>query len=124
MLQEAYLRFQASGNREISELKAYLCAIVTNLCLDFLKSARIQREKYIGPWLPEPVLTGEQYLNPFETAERHESISLAFLVLLESLTPPERAVFLLHEVFDFDYREVAEMIGKSAASSVTGRRRS
>lgn len=116
MLQEAYLRFQASGNREISELKAYLCAIVTNLCLDFLKSARIHREKYIGPWLPEPVLTGEQYLNPFETAERHESISLAFLVLLESLTPPERAVFLLHEVFDFDYREVAEMIGKSAAN--------
>lgn len=116
MLQEAYLRYQAAEGREISELKAYLCTIVTHLCLDFLKSARVQREKYIGPWLPEPVLTGEQYVNPFETAERHESISLAFLVLLESLTPPERAVFLLHEVFDFDYSEIGEMIGKSAAN--------
>ncbi len=116
MLQDAYLRYQAAENREISELKAYLCTIVTHLCLDFLKSAHIQRENYIGPWLPEPVLTGEQYRNPFETAERHESISLAFLVLLEALTPAERAVFLLHEVFDFDYREIAEMIGKSAAN--------
>jgi RNA polymerase sigma-70 factor, ECF subfamily len=116
MLQEAYLRYQTTPKGEIQELKAYLCTIVTHLCLDFLKSARVQREKYIGPWLPEPVLTGEQYANPFETAERHESISLAFLVLLESLTPPERAVFLLHEVFDFDYREIAEMIGKSPAN--------
>ncbi len=116
MLQEAYLRYRNAENHEISELKAYLCTIVTNLCLDYLKSARVQREQYIGPWLPEPVLTGEQYANPFETAERHESISLAFLVLLESLTPPERAVFLLHEVFDFDYREIGEMIGKSAAN--------
>jgi RNA polymerase sigma-70 factor, ECF subfamily len=116
ILQEAYLRYRNAENREISELKAYLCAIVTNLCLDHLKSARVQREQYIGPWLPEPVLTGEQYANPFETAERHESISQAFLVLLEELTPPERAVFLLHEVFDFDYREIGTMIGKSAAN--------
>lgn len=116
MLQETYLRYRSAESREIHELKAYLCTIVTHLCLDFLKSARIQRESYIGPWLPEPVLTGEQYINPFETAEQHESVSLAFLVLLESLTPPERAVFLLHEIFDFDYREIAEMIGKSAAN--------
>ncbi len=116
MLQEAYLRYQNAESHEISELKAYLCTIVTNLCLDYLKSARVQREQYIGPWLPEPVLTGEQYANPFEIAERHESISLAFLVLLELLTPPERAVFLLHEVFDFNYREVGAMIGKSAAN--------
>lgn len=116
MLQEAYVRYRNAQGQEISELKAYLCAIVTNLCLDYLKSARVQREQYIGPWLPEPVLTGEQDANPFETAERHESISLAFLVLLEALTPPERAVFLLHEVFDFDYREIGSMIGKSAAN--------
>ena len=116
MLQEAYLRYQNAERHEITELKAYLCAIVTNLCLDYLKSARVQREQYIGPWLPEPVLTGEQYANPFETAERHESISQAFLVLLEELTPPERAVFLLHEVFDFDYREIGTMLGKSAAN--------
>ena len=116
MLQEAYLRYRNAESHGISEVKAYLCTIVTNLCLDYLKSARVQREQYIGPWLPEPVLTGEQYANPFEAAERHESISLAFLVLLESLTPPERAVFLLHEVFDFDYREIGAMIGKSAAN--------
>lgn len=116
ILQEAYLRYQNADSRKISDLKAYLCAIVTNLCLDYLKSARVQREQYIGPWLPEPVLTGEQYVNPFETAERHESILQAFLVLLEELTPPERAVFLLHEVFDFDYREIGAMIGKSAAN--------
>jgi len=116
MLQEAYLRYLAAPDGEIRELKAYLCTIVTHLSLDFLKAARVQREQYIGPWLPEPVLTGEQYMDPFETAERHESISLAFLVLLESLTPPERAVFLLHDVFDFDYHEIAQMIGKSPAN--------
>src|SRR5690348_7148185 len=116
ILQEAYLRYRNAKSHEISELKAYFCAIVTNLCLDYLKSARVQREQYIGPWLPEPVLTGEQYANPFETVERDESISLAFLVLLEELTPPERAVFLLHEVFDFDYHEIGAMIGKSAAN--------
>lgn len=116
ILQEAYLRYQNAESHKISGLKAYLCAIVTNLCLDYLKSARVQREQYIGPWLPEPVLTGQQYANPFETAERHESISQAFLILLEELTPPERAVFLLHEVFDFDYREIGTMIGKSAAN--------
>ena len=116
ILQEAYLRYSAAESREISELKPYLCTIVTNLCLDFLKSARVQRERYIGPWLPEPVLTGEHYANPYETAEQHESLSQAFLVLLESLTPPERAVFLLREVFDFDYQEIAAVIGKSAAN--------
>src|SRR2546425_4561383 len=116
MLQEAYLRYRTTPAAEIRSLKSYLTTIVTHLCLDYLKSARVQREQYIGPWLPEPVLTTEADDMPFETATQHESISLAFLVLLEALTPPERAVFLLHEVFEYDYQEIAQMLGKSPAN--------
>jgi RNA polymerase sigma-70 factor, ECF subfamily len=113
MLQEAYLRYRTTDASEIHALKTYLCTIVTRLCLDYLKSARVKREQYIGPWLPEPILTTEHDIAPFESAAQHESISLAFLVLLEALTPPERAVFLLHEVFDFEYAEIAEIIRES-----------
>ncbi len=116
MLQTAYLRYRSTDASEILVLKTYLCTIVTRLCLDYLKSARVQREQYIGPWLPEPILTTEPDISPFETAAQHESISFAFLVLLEALTPPERAAFLLHEVFDFEYGEIAEIIGKSPAN--------
>ena len=116
MLQEAYLRYRTTPAAEIRSLKSYLTTIVTHLCLDYLKSARVQREQYIGPWLPEPVLTTEADDMPFETATQHESISLAFLVLLEALTPPERAVFLLHEVFEYDFQEIAQMLGKSPAN--------
>ncbi len=116
ILQETYLRYRSAPASEIRSLKSYLTTIVTHLCLDYLKSARVQREQYIGPWLPEPILTTENDSMPFETAAQHESLSLAFLVLLEALTPPERAVFLLHEVFDYDYAEIAEIIGKSPAN--------
>jgi RNA polymerase sigma-70 factor (ECF subfamily) len=100
--------------------KAFLSTVVTRLCLNQLESARAKREEYIGPWLPEPVLTeaGEvTALNallqsPSQQAELHESISLAFLVLLEQLTPVERAVFLLREVFDYEYAEIAEILDK------------
>src|SRR5712692_8015086 len=116
IVQEAYLRYSAAPAGEIRSLKTYLSTIVTRLCLDYLKSARVQREKYIGPWLPEPVLTGGSALLPGESAEQDESISLAFLVLLETLTPAERAVVLLHEVFDYESSEIAEVIGKSPAN--------
>lgn len=116
ILQETYLRYRSAPASEIHSLKSYLTTIVTRLCLDYLKSARVQREQYIGPWLPEPILTTDNEIMPFETAAQHESISLAFLVLLEALTPPERAVFLLHEVFDYDYAEIAEITGKSPAN--------
>lgn len=116
ILQETYLRYRSAPASEIHSLKSYLTTIVTRLCLDYLKSARVQREQYIGPWLPEPILTTENEIMPFETVAQHESISLAFLVLLEALTPPERAVFLLHEVFDYDYAEIAGIIGKSPAN--------
>lgn len=111
MLQEAYLRYQAAA--DIRSPKAYLSQIITNLCLDQLKSARVQRENYFGPWLPEPILTAE---SPRAAASQHESISTAFLVILESLSPAERAVFLLREVFDYSYTEIAEMVGKSEAN--------
>lgn len=116
IIQDAYLRYRQAHNGEIRSLKSYLATLVTRLCLDYLKSARVQREQYIGPWLPEPLLTSAPDITPFETAAQHESISLAFLVLLETLSPPERAVFLLHDIFAFDYQEIAEIIEKSPAN--------
>ncbi|HEV2582085.1 MAG TPA: RNA polymerase sigma-70 factor, partial [Ktedonobacteraceae bacterium] len=113
IVQDAYLRYRQARSGEIHTLKAYLATLVTRLCIDYLKSARVQREQYIGPWLPEPLLTSGQETLPFETAAQHESISLAFLVLLETLSPTERAVFLLHDIFDFDFQEIAAMLGKS-----------
>src|SRR5712691_7660013 len=80
LVQETYLRYCTASTGEIRSLKTYLSTIITHLCLDYLKSARVQREQYIGPWLPEPILTAEVDIMPYETAEQHESISLAFLV--------------------------------------------
>jgi RNA polymerase sigma-70 factor (ECF subfamily) len=112
MVQETYLRFRLAQDDQIRSLKSYLTTIITRLCLDELKSARAQREQYIGPWLPEPLLT-----NDADAAlERRETISMAFLVLLEALTPPERAVFVLHEAFDYPFDEIGEIIGKNAVA--------
>src|SRR5499427_5801713 len=108
-VQEAFLRYEATSE-EPSSPKAFLATIVTRLCIDQLRSARAQRECYLGPWLPEPVVTEGTKV------EMAESLTMAFLVLLESLTPVERAAFLLHEVFDYDYTEIAGMIGKTEAS--------
>jgi RNA polymerase sigma-70 factor (ECF subfamily) len=114
IVQDAYLRYQQTETSTIHSLKSFLTTIVVNLCLNYLKSARVQREEYIGIWLPEPVLTSSDDEVSLETQfEQQESVSLAFLVLLEALTPPERAVFLLHEVFDYSFAEIAEIIGKS-----------
>jgi RNA polymerase sigma-70 factor (ECF subfamily) len=110
ILQEAYVRYQNAQDQEIQYPKAYLSTIVTRLCLDTLKSAKTQREEYLGTWLPEPILTGD---SPAAILGRRETISTAFLVLMESLSPVERAVFLLREVFDYSYAEIAEIIGKS-----------
>jgi RNA polymerase sigma-70 factor (ECF subfamily) len=112
MVQETYLRYRLAQDGGIRSLKSYLTTIITRLCLDELKSARVEREQYLGPWLPEPLLTGDAGA----LIEERESVSMAFLVLLEALTPPERAVFLLHEVFDYPYEEIGEIIGKNAAA--------
>lgn len=111
MVQEAYLRFE--HEQDVESVKPFLTTIITRLCLDHLKSASTQREEYVGTWLPEPILTGE---SPGAIADKHESISMAFLVLLESLTPVERAVLLLRDVFDYSYAEIAPMVDKSEAN--------
>jgi len=123
VLQDAYLRYSTAENRarvgqhdEIRSPKAYFSTIVTRLCLDRLKSARAEREQYLGVWLPEPVLTSDDDADPQRNVERHESISLAFLVLLEALTPQERAVFLLRQVFEYEYAEIATILQISEAN--------
>lgn len=130
IVQEAWLRYVRADQESIESPKAYLSTIVTRLCINQLKSAREQREHYIGPWLPEPILTAgdrlapEQPLtegvaltvSPAQHLSRFDSISMAFLVLLEQLTPAERAVFLLREVFDYEYAEIAAALDKSEAA--------
>jgi RNA polymerase sigma-70 factor (ECF subfamily) len=116
LVQETYLRYQASESTEIVSLKAYLTTIITRLALNSLKSARVAREQYIGTWLPEPILTSEDGGFPGAALEQQESLSLAFLRLLEALSPPERAVFLLHEVFDYPFSEIGVMLSKSPAN--------
>jgi RNA polymerase sigma-70 factor (ECF subfamily) len=114
IIQEAFLRFhrESEKGKIIDSPRAYLSAITTRLSIDHLRSARVRRESYVGTWLPEPVLTNAES-DAAEHAEAADSLSMAFLVLLESLTPVERAVFLLREVFDYDYEEIAGVVGKS-----------
>jgi RNA polymerase sigma-70 factor (ECF subfamily) len=111
IVQEAFLRLHRESGKgtAIESPKAYLSAITTRLSIDLLRSARVRREHYVGTWLPEPIVTDE---GP-QQAETADSLSMAFLVLLESLTPVERAVFLLREVFDYGYDEIATVVGKS-----------
>jgi RNA polymerase sigma-70 factor (ECF subfamily) len=114
IVQEAYLRWQAAPRAEVISPKSFLSTVVTRLCIDELRSARVRREQYAGPWLPEPIVTEEQPME--EHAALADSLSLAFLVLLENLSPTERAVFLLRDVFDYDYIEIARMVDKSEAN--------
>lgn len=116
IVQDTYLRYSTTHQDAIRDLKPFLTTIATRLALDYLKSARVQREHYIGAWLPEPILTSETTLAPAETVEQRETLSLAFLTLLETLTPPERAVFLLREVFDYSYDEIGSMLDKTPAA--------
>ena len=116
VVQEAFLRFHRAGVAEdVESPKAYLSAVTTRLAIDELRSARARRETYVGEWLPEPIIT-EPETDAAELAETADTLSLAFLVLLETLSPVERAVFLLHDVFDFDYAEIARIVGKSEAN--------
>lgn len=118
IVQEAYLRYRATPPESIRSLKNFLTTIVHHLCIDHLKSAQVRREDYVGPWLPEPVITGDSapQMSPLRQIIDRESISMAFLVLLESLSPLERAVFLLREVFDYEYAEIAEITGREEAA--------
>lgn len=116
-VQEAYLRWDASNRAEIRSAEAWLTTILVNLCRSTLDSARARRESYVGPWLPEPVPTGRGELGPLESAEQREMVSLAFLTLMERLTPAERAVFVLREAFGYAHREIADMLELSEANS-------
>jgi RNA polymerase sigma-70 factor (TIGR02957 family) len=114
VVQEAFLRLhraQDQGQR-IASPRAYLSTVVTRLAIDQLRSARARRETYVGEWLPEPLVTSPEE-DPARQAEMANSLSLAFLVLLENLSPEQRAVFLLREVFDYPYDRIAEIVGKS-----------
>jgi RNA polymerase sigma-70 factor (ECF subfamily) len=116
IVQEAFARLARAlrGGTPVREPKAYLARTATRLALNHLRSARLHRESYPGTWLPEPVVAGP---GPEEHAEMADSLSMAFLVVLESLSPAERAVFLLHEVFGYEHKEIAEITGTSAANS-------
>jgi RNA polymerase sigma-70 factor, ECF subfamily len=112
VVQDASIRWLRRSDREVQSVRAYLVTVVTRLCLDQLDSARSKRVTYAGPWLPEPVVVDET-----AAAEQADSLSLAFLVLLEELTPLERAAYLLHDVFGYSFEEVGRSLGRSPAAS-------
>jgi RNA polymerase sigma-70 factor (ECF subfamily) len=112
MLQETFIRWQQSTEDTIRSPRAFLVTIVSRLCINHLQSARVQREEYVGQWLPEPIVT-DAGSDPFGIIKVDESLSMAFLLLLERLTPIERAVFLLREVFEYEYSEIASVLGQS-----------
>jgi RNA polymerase sigma-70 factor (ECF subfamily) len=117
VVQEAFLRLERARREGtvVESPKAFLTTVATRLAIDQLRSARAKHETYFGPWLPEPLLTAAEP-DPAEVAEMADSLSLSFLVLLETLSPVERAVFLLREVFDYGYDEIAEIVDKSEAN--------
>jgi RNA polymerase sigma-70 factor, ECF subfamily len=121
MVQETWVRYRATPSETIRSLKAWLTTVLTRLCMDQLQLACRKRERYIGPWLPEPILTSEAAAmaeagNPEKRVDPQKSVSLAFLILLEQLQPFERAVFLLREVFAYEFAEIASMLGKTEAA--------
>jgi RNA polymerase sigma-70 factor (ECF subfamily) len=114
-VQETYLRWHAADRNNVSDLRAFLMTTTTRICLDMLTSARARREEYVGPWLPEPVLDTAA-LAPDSRTELAEDLSIALLLTLDRLSPLERAAFLLHDVFDFSFNEVAAALARTEAA--------
>src|SRR6266516_154397 len=114
-LQDAFIRWQRASETDVRSPKAFLVTIVSRLCINHLRSARVQRETYVGEWLPEPLVT-DPGSDVSRIAQVDESVSMAMLLLLERLTPVERAVFLLGEIFDYTHSEIAGMLGISEAN--------
>jgi RNA polymerase sigma-70 factor, ECF subfamily len=114
-VQEAYLRWHGADRENIAEPRAFLITTTTRICLDALKSARLRREEYVGPWLPDPV-TDTAALAPDTQAEMAEDLSVALLLALDRLSPLERAAFLLHDVFDYSFTQVADTLGRNEAA--------
>jgi RNA polymerase sigma-70 factor (ECF subfamily) len=115
VVQDAYLRYHRAvqDGTEIESPKAYLSAVTTRLSIDFLRSARVRRETYVGQWLPEPLLTDGAAPDPAQQSADSDSLSMAFLLVLERLNPVERAVFLLHDVFGYEFAEIATIVDRS-----------
>ncbi|NUT34367.1 MAG: sigma-70 family RNA polymerase sigma factor [Hamadaea sp.] len=116
-VQDAYLHWQAADRRRIIVPEAWLTKVVTNLCLDRLRSAQVRRERTAGAWLPEPLLDGDPMLGPADTVEQRESVSLAVLTLMERLSPVERAVYVLREAFSYGHVEIAEILDITESAS-------
>jgi RNA polymerase sigma-70 factor, ECF subfamily len=114
LVQETFLRWQQVESETLRSPKAYLTTIITRLCIDRLRDLKKQRESYVGMWLPEPLISEEQ--TPLQVAMRSDSLSIAFLVMLEHLSPIERATFLLREIFEYDYDEISTLVNKSTAN--------
>ncbi|MGW4798458.1 RNA polymerase sigma-70 factor [Nonomuraea sp. NPDC004297] len=115
VVQEAWLRWQGADRDGVREPRAFLVTVVSRLALDQLRSARVKREAYTGPWLPEPVLTSDA--GPLDTAELRDTVAYATLHMMERLSPPERAVFVLREAFELPYGEIAEIVGLSVVNA-------
>ncbi len=114
-VQEAYLRWHDADRERVEEPQAFLMTATTRICLDVLKSARVRREEYVGPWLPDPIIDTTS-LAPDAQTELAEDLSVALLLALDRLSPPERAAFLLHDVFDYSFAQVAVALGKNEAA--------
>lgn len=114
-VQDAWLRWHEAAKDDVQSAEAWLVSVVTRLSIDRLRAAKVRREHYVGTWLPEPLLTDTE-ASPEQLLERADNLSIAFLALMERLTPEARAAFLLREVFDADYDEVARVLGKSEAA--------
>lgn len=115
MLQETFIRWQQAREEDVRSPRAFLVTIISRLCITHLQSARARREEYVGQWLPEPLVTNPGS-DPLQIIHVDESLSMAFLVLLERLTPVERAIFLLREVFEYEYSDISAILGQSVAN--------
>lgn len=116
-VQDAFLHWQAADRQQIKVPEAWLTKVVTNLCLDRLRSAQARRERAVGAWLPEPLLDGDPMLGPADTVEQRESVSLAVLTLMERLSPLERAVYILREAFSYTHAETAQILDITESAS-------
>jgi RNA polymerase sigma-70 factor (ECF subfamily) len=118
IVQDAFLRYHraVADGTVVESPKAFLSAVTTRRSIDHLRSAKVRRESYVGVWLPEPLLTDRLAPDPAGLAEAADSLSMAFLLVLERLNPVERAVFLLRDVFDYPYDEIADIVGKTEAN--------
>lgn len=115
-VQEAWLRVHRTAMDEVDDVEAWLTVVTTRICYDVLKSARVRREQYVGEWLPEPVVDGGASVDPADRVTLDDSVNMALLVVLESLSPAERTAFVLHDVFKLPFDQIAEVVGRSTAA--------